>query len=61
MSAPWQAQRPIKSFSIVREDIAPKGACMYTSSNAVTDTELLQSCHGLSTNRSRGKKARNEA
>ena len=25
VSVPWQAQRPIKSFSIVRKDIAPKG------------------------------------
>ena len=32
MSAPWQAQRPITSFSIVRKDIAPKGdkvACLF--------------------------------
>ena len=27
MSAPWQAQCHIKSFSIVREDIAPKVVC----------------------------------
>ena len=27
MSAPWQAQHYIKSFSIVREDIAPKVVC----------------------------------
>ena len=45
VSSPWQAQRHIKSFGIVRKDVAPKGACMGASSNAVTDTKLPQSCH----------------